>query len=63
MPFITDFSQQQTLDMICQQQVNYVYVGKTGSTFDDSGMPVQPNAYKVLFALPNARIYEVTGCP
>lgn len=62
MPYNTDFSQQQTVVNLCQLGVDYIYVGKTGWGFDDSRMPLQPNAYQVLFALPNARIYEVTGC-
>ena len=62
MPFNTDFSQPQTLDTLCQLQVDYVYVGGTGLAFDDSGMPVQPDGYKILLALPKAKLYEVTGC-
>ena len=62
MPFNTDFSQPQTLDTICQNQVNYIYVGKTGWSFDDSKMTLQPEVYKLLFSIPNAKIYQVTGC-
>jgi hypothetical protein len=42
--------------------VEYVYVGQTGYFFNDSGMPVQPDGYRIVFALPKARVYEVTGC-
>ncbi len=62
MPFNTDFSQQHTLDTLCEMQVDYVYVGGTGWAFNDSGMPVQPYAYRILLALPHAKLYEVTGC-
>jgi hypothetical protein len=62
MPYNTDFSQPQTLDTLCRLQVDYIYVGKTGSGFDEAGMDAQHNAYTVLFALPNARIYKITGC-
>ena len=62
MPFNTDFSQRQTLDALCQQQMGYVYVGKTGWYFDDSGMSMQPEAYKLLLDLPKARVYAVRGC-
>ena len=62
MPFNTDFSQQQTLDIICQQQADYVYVGKTGWGFNDTGMAVFPDGYKTVFSVPNAKVYEVTGC-
>ncbi len=60
MPFTTDFNQGQTLDAICQLQVSYVYVGKTGSTFNDSGM--NPDIYKLVFSMPKAKVYEVMGC-
>jgi len=62
MPFYTDFSQRSTLDTLCQLQVGYVYVGGTGWTFDDSGMPVQPGGYQILLALPKVKVYQVTGC-
>jgi hypothetical protein len=62
MSFVTDFSQRQTLDTLCQSQVDYVYVGKTGWPFNDAGMSSQPDAYNLIFELPNAKVYEVTGC-
>jgi len=62
MPFTTDFSQQATLDTLCQLQVDYVYVGKTGWPFNDSGMSTQPDAYRILLDLPNAKVYQVAGC-
>lgn len=62
MPFNTDLSQQQTVDILCQLQIDYVYVGKTEASFNDAGMPSQPDTYKVFFVLPNVHIYEVTGC-
>lgn len=60
MPFNKDFSQQQTLENICQLQVGYVYVGKTGSSFNDSVMNAE--VYKSLFSLPKARVYQVISC-
>jgi hypothetical protein len=62
MPYNTDFSQQQTLDTICQLHADYIYVGKTGSGFNEVGMSTLPQVYKAIFVLPNARIYEVAGC-
>jgi hypothetical protein len=62
MPFNADFSQPQTLDTICQNQVDYVYVGKTGWSFDDSKMAAQPDVYRLLFSIPSAKLYQVTGC-
>jgi len=62
MPFNTDFSQQQTLDTVCQLQADYVYVGGTGFFFDHAGMSVHPDGYKIVFSTPKAKVYEVTGC-
>jgi hypothetical protein len=62
LPFNTDFSQQQTIGSLCQQKVNYVYVGKTGWYFNDAGVSSQPESYKLILDLPKARIYEITGC-
>jgi hypothetical protein len=62
LPFGTDFSQGKTLETLCGQSVNFVYVGKTGWFFDDAPMNAQPDVYKLLLDLPKAKIYEVTGC-
>jgi hypothetical protein len=62
MSFSTDFNLQQTTDAICQSQVSYVYVGKTGTVFNESGLAAQPNLYQPVFALPNAKLYQVLGC-
>jgi hypothetical protein len=53
---------EQILHSICRTGVDYIYVGKTGYFFDEAGMPVQPGGYRLVFALPKASIYEVTGC-
>jgi hypothetical protein len=60
LPFNTDFSQPQTLDKICQLHVGYVYVGKTGASFNDTGM--NPDIYRLVLSLPKAKVYEVIGC-
>jgi hypothetical protein len=62
LPFHTDFSQSQTLEMLCGQQLTIIYVGKTGYSFNDAVMNAQPDAYTLLLDLPKAKIYEVTGC-
>ncbi len=60
MPFTTDFNQGQTLEAICQSQVGYVYVGKTGWAFNNSGL--NADFYKIVFSMPKAKVYEVIGC-
>lgn len=63
MPFTTDFSLQQTRETICQSQAGYVYVGKTGTVFNESGLEAQPGTYRLVFSLPKAKVYQVLGCP
>ncbi len=36
LPFNTDLSQSQTFEMLCEQQANFIYVGKTGWTFNEA---------------------------
>jgi hypothetical protein len=62
LPFNTDLSQSQTFEMLCQQQANFIYVGKTGWTFDEASLNAQPEAYKLVLDLPKTKIYELTGC-
>jgi hypothetical protein len=62
MPFTTDFNQQQTLDRICESQVGYIYVGKTGTVFNESGMDAQPDKYKLVLFVPKTKVYQVVGC-
>jgi hypothetical protein len=62
LPFNTDLRQSQTFEMLCEQQVNFIYVGKTGWTFDEASLNAQPEAYKLLLDLPKTKIYELTGC-
>ena len=62
LPFNTDLSQSQTLEMLCEQQVNFIYVGKTGWTFDEAFFNAQPEEYKLLLDLPKTKIYELTDC-
>ena len=62
LPFNTDFNQANTLETLCGQQINFIYVGKTGWFFNDAGMSTQPDAYTLLLDLPKAKVYEVTAC-
>ncbi len=62
LPFNTDFSQGTTLETLCERQVHFIYVGKTGWFFNNAPMNAQPDKYKILLDLPKAKIYEVIGC-
>jgi hypothetical protein len=62
LPFNTDFSQEKTLETLCGRQVRFIYVGKTGWSFNDAPMKAQPDKYKLLLDLPKAKVYKVLGC-
>jgi hypothetical protein len=63
-PFLnySDFSQQTTLDSLCEFKVSHLYIGETGQTFDDSQISIHPEWYKILLSMPKTKVYEVIGC-
>jgi hypothetical protein len=63
LPYFSDFSQQTTLATLCNMQVNYIYVGEAGLTFDDTKIAPHPDWYKALLSMPKVKVYEVIGCP
>jgi hypothetical protein len=62
LPYFSDFGQQTTLDTLCNMQVNYIYVGEAGLTFDDTKIAPYPDWYKNLLSMPKVKVYEVIGC-
>jgi hypothetical protein len=62
LPYFSDFSQPTTRDTLCNMQVNYIYVGETGLTFDDSKIAPHPDWYKILLSMPKVKVYQVIGC-
>jgi hypothetical protein len=60
--FDTDFTQQVTLDLLCQKKITHLYVGEMGQSFDEAGISAHPEWYKLLLAMPQAKVYEVVGC-
>jgi hypothetical protein len=62
LPYFSDFSQSTILDTLCSMQVNYIYVGEAGQTFDDTKIAPHPDWYKNLLSMPKVKVYEVIGC-
>jgi hypothetical protein len=62
MPYFSDFSQQTTLETLCNMQANYIYVGETGLTFDDAKIAPHPDWYMALLSMPKVKVYQVIGC-
>ncbi len=63
LPYTTDFSQQSTLDTLCQQDISYIYIGGTSQSFAASSIRETPNWYQIVLYFPNAQVYQVIGCP
>ena len=61
-PYHSDFSQQTTFDALCQQGAGYLYVGETGTTFDNGQITPYPDRYRILLSMPKAQVYQVIGC-
>jgi len=62
MPYFSDFSQQTTFDSLCKMGVTHMYVGETGSTFDDTKIAPHPDWYKILLSMPKVKVYQLIGC-
>jgi hypothetical protein len=62
-PAGTDFTQPATLEKMCNQGIDYVYLGHLAGSFNESLLIAKPDWYQVAFMLPEVKIYQVTGCP
>jgi len=62
LPNNLDFDQQTALDVICQKNVQYLFVGELGQTFDIARLTLHPEWYRPLLLLQKTRVYEVIGC-
>ena len=63
LPYLSDFSQQTTLDSLCTMGATHIYVGETGLTFDDTKITPHPEWYRILLSMPKVKVYQVIGCP
>jgi hypothetical protein len=62
-PYQSDFSQQAIFDSLCQRGAEYLYVGDTGTTFNNGLLSAYPDRYRILLSMPRAKVYQVIGCP
>ena len=56
------FDQLDSHVQLCDQPVDYVYVGGMPQSFDADSLDAAPNWYQPVFSLPLAKIYRVVGC-
>jgi hypothetical protein len=60
--FDTDFRSESTMEQLCQNQVGYVYVGRTDQKFNAAQLREKEEWYEGILFLPNAQVYQLTGC-
>jgi hypothetical protein len=63
LPYQSDFSQTATFELLCQLQVDYIYIGELGAMFRVEQMTPYPDRYRPVFSMPKAKVYQVVGCP
>jgi hypothetical protein len=62
LPYNTDFNDSVTWKTICEEQVDYLFVGEVGYPFDGGKIDAHPEWYRPLLSMPKTRVYEVIGC-
>lgn len=62
LPYQSDFSQQVIFEALCQRRAGYLYVGEAGANFNIGPITASPDRFKVLLSMPEAKVYQVTGC-
>ena len=63
MPFNLDFQSEDTVEQLCQQQINYIYVGNTDQSFAAAQLQKKTDWYEMVLLLPNAQLYRLANCP
>jgi hypothetical protein len=61
-PFDIDFHSKSTLEQLCQNRVGYVYIGRTDQKFNAAQLNEKAEWYDMILFLPNAQLYQLTGC-
>lgn len=57
-----DFFRSEVHYEICKRRLGYIYAGGMPKSFDHAMLEGLPEWYGEVFALPNAKIYQVNGC-
>ena len=60
--FDIDFSSESTLDQLCQEQVDYIYVGGTEQSFNATQLQAETTWYDAALSLPKTKLYKLIGC-
>ena len=61
-PYTTDFSNPETIALLCQKNIDYLYGGNQAHSFNKSLYSKDTDWYQEVLSLPQARIFAITGC-
>lgn len=62
LPYYSDFSQPTTVNILCEMDADYIYIGESGATFNSEQITPYPDTYKILLSMPKAKVYQVMAC-
>ena len=60
--FETDFRSSDSLELLCQQEIDYVYVGSTDQSFTVEQLLERRDWYESILSLPNVQLFKVIEC-
>ena len=61
-PFDIDFRSPSTLEELCKEQIDYIYIGGTDQKFNAAQLEAKAERYERILFLPNAQLYKLIGC-
>jgi hypothetical protein len=62
LPYHTDFSAEDTLDVLCNLKATYIYIGGRSDSFDLAQIQGQPGWYEMQLLMPKAQVFKVIAC-
>ena len=61
-PFELDFRSVQSLQQLCQDQIDYIYIGSTDQSFDPASLQQRTDWYHNVLSLPESQLFQLTRC-
>ena len=62
LPNDSRFDEEGTLAYLCDANIEYLFVGELGQSFDRARLDFRPAWYRPLLSMTKTRVYEVIGC-
>lgn len=61
-PFEFNFHSLQSLEQLCQAQIDYIYIGSTDQSFDPAPLQQRTDWYHNVLSLPESQLFQLTSC-